>query len=228
MAEKHFVKIGAKNLQFAKLNDEGFVDGDVIALPGTTEVKIAIGSDTSSLTADDGPYMSLSSGINKITATINNYFLTPEVKRLLFGTNYALGMEMYGTDTVPNKVAMMYETQLISNENKPLYIGLLKGVFKFPDSQTKSMGNGAPDPNPDEIEGEFVMKDIGDTKKALINGFSSDPNFNIENFKKLVFPKSADEINTAWTAFKAEIDKQNKAVTKTVQSGTPTVSSDTH
>lgn len=213
MAEKRLVKIGAKNLQFAKLTDEGFVDGEVLSLPGTTEVKISISSDNATLSADDGPYMTLSSGINKVTTNINNYFLTPEAKRLLLGTTYALGMEMYGDTTMPNHVAMMYETQLLSNESHPLYMGLLNGTFKFPDSQTKSKGNGAPDPNTDEIEGEFVMQQIGDHKFAEINGFTSDPNFDMTTFRNLIFPKDKSTLDTAWQKVKAEIDKQKKVTT---------------
>lgn len=213
MAEKRLVKIGAKNLQFAKLTDEGFVDGEVLSLPGTTEVKISISSDNATLSADDGPYMALSSGINKVTTNINNYFLTPEAKRLLLGTTYVLGMEMYGDTTMPNHVAMMYETQLLSNESHPLYMGLLNGTFKFPDSQTKSKGNGAPDPNTDEIEGEFVMQQIGDHKFAEINGFTSDPNFDMTTFRNLIFPKDKSTLDTAWQKVKAEIDKQKKVTT---------------
>ena len=192
-----FVKIGAKNLRFAKLNDLGFVDGDVVSLPGTTQVKVAITSNNATLSADDGPYMSLSSGIEKVTMTISNYFLTPEIKQLILGTTYKKGMEIFDDKTLPNHVAVMYETQLISNAKNPLYVGLLNGTFKFPDSTTKSLGNGAPDPSAEELEGEFVQQERGNRKITEINGFTSDSDFDLATYEKLVFPKSSEDLTSA-------------------------------
>lgn len=197
MAEQRFVKIGAKNLRFAKLDDNGLVVGDVLSLPGTTQVKIAITSNNATISADDGPYMTLSSGIEKVTMTISNYFLTPEVKKLVLGTKYVNGMEVYSDTTVPNHVAVMYETQLRSNTSHPLEMGLLNGTFKFPDSTTKTLGSGAPDPSAEELEGEFVLQPRGNMKTVMINGFTSDPNFNEQDFQTLVFPKDQSSLDTA-------------------------------
>lgn len=84
-------KIGVENLEFAQLDDAGFVVGETVKLPGTTQIKTSISSENATLSADNGPYLSLSSGIEKVTETINNYFITPEVKRLMLGVQYALG-----------------------------------------------------------------------------------------------------------------------------------------
>lgn len=197
MADKKFVKIGAKNLRFAQLDDEGFVKGDILHLPGTTEIDVSVTSDNATINADDGPYMTLSSGISKITAKVSNYFLTPEAKTMLLGTKYTKGMEFYGDDSLPNHVAMMFETQLQSNEAHPLYVGLLNGTFKFPDNKNKTKGSGAPDPAAEEIEGEFVMQERGNGKTAEVNGFTSDPDFNMETYEALVFPKDQTSLDAA-------------------------------
>ena len=116
MADNKFVRIGTRGLKIAKLNDDGLVVGEPLSLPGTTEADITITSENSTINADDGPYMTLSSGISKVTLKLSNYFLTPEAKRMILGTKYAMGMEVYGDDAMPNHVAIMFESV-----NKLLY-----------------------------------------------------------------------------------------------------------
>ena len=228
MAE-NYVKIGAKDVKFAKLDDNGFIVGDPISLPGTTQVKISITSDNATISADDGPYMTLSSGIEKITLTISNYFLTPEVKSLILGTTYVNGMEIYGDDTMPNHVAVMYETQLMSNTKHPLYMGLLNGTFKFPESTTKTLGSGAPDPSAENLEGEFVLQERGNMKTAAINGFTSDKDFNKEDFDTLVFPKDQSSLATVLAKLQAAIEQaKNTAPAGGSTGSTPTTGSETN
>lgn len=197
MAEDKFVPIGTKNLQIAQLDDAGMVKGDVLHLPGTTEIDISVTSENATLNADDGPYMTLSSGISKVTVKISNYFLNPKAKSMLLGTEYVKGMEFYNNDSLPNHIAMMFETQLQSNEAHPLYMGLLNGTFKFPDLKNKTKGSGAPDPSPQEIEGEFIMQARGNKETVEINGFTSDPDFDMETYKALVFPKDQASLDAA-------------------------------
>lgn len=218
MAEKKYVRIGTKNLKFAQLDDDGLVVGEPLSLPGTTEVDITIESENATISADDGPYMTLSSGISKVTAKISNYFLTPEAKRMLLGTKYAMGMEVYANDTNPNHVAMMFETQLQSNEAHPLYMGLLNGTFKFPDSKNKTKGSGAPDPEADEIEGEFVLQERGSRKTAEVNGFTSDPEFDMDTFTAYVMPKTQDELDKAVSKYEEAL---NKVTTSTKSASQP-------
>ena len=106
-------------------------------------------------------------------------------------------MEFYGDDSLPNHVAMMFETQLQSNEAHPLYVGLLNGTFKFPDNKNKTKGSGAPDPSPEELEGEFVMQERGNSKIAEINGFTSDPDFDMATYESVVFPKDQTSLDAA-------------------------------
>ena len=219
--QSKYVKIGAKNLRIAKIDDNGLIVGEPVSLPGTTQVKIAITSDTATISADDGPYMTLSSGIEKVTMTISNYFLTPEAKKLILNTTYVNGMEFYGDTTIPNHVAVMYETQLMSNEKHPLYMGLLNGTFKFPDSTTKTLGSGAPDPSAEELEGEFVLQDRGTMRTAEINGFTSDPNFNKEDFETLVFPTDQSKLDEAVSKVVAAMEQaENGGSSPTTPSGT--------
>lgn len=201
MADNKFVRIGTRGLKIAKLNDDGLVVGEPLSLPGTTEADITITSENATINADDGPYMTLSSGISKVTLKLSNYFLTPEAKQMILGTKYAMGMEVYGDDAMPNHVAIMFETQLQSNESHPLYMGLLNGTFKFPESKNKTKGSGAPDPSPDEIEGEFVLQERGDRKVAVVNGFRSDPKFDMDTFTNYVMPKDQTTLDAAIKKF---------------------------
>lgn len=191
------VRIGAKGFKIAQLNDKGLVVGDPLEIPGTTQADISISSENTTIAADDGAYMALSSGITKVTLKLSNYFLPPEAKKILFGTKFGAGMETYGSDTVPNHVAVIFQTQLKSNETHPLYIGLLNGVFKFPDSKNKTKGLGAPDPATEEIEGEFVMQQRGKTNTILVNGFSSKEDFDLTTFENYVMPKTDELLQAA-------------------------------
>lgn len=199
--DQKFVQIGVKGLKIAKLDDNGLVVGEPLHVPGTTEADISITAENATLTADDGPYMTLSSGISKVTLKLSNYFLPPEAKQILLGTKYAMGMEVYGDDTLPNHVAVMFETQLQSNESHPLYVGLLNGTFKFPENKNKAKGSGAPDPSAEELEGEFVLQPRGERKTAEVNGFTSDPDFNLDTYTNYVMPKSQEDLDAAIKKF---------------------------
>lgn len=197
-------KIGVKNLEFAKLDDTGYVVGETVKLPGTTQIKTSISSETATISADDGPYMVLPSGIEKVTETINNYFITPELKQLMLGTTYAMGIEMYGESTFPNPVATLYSSKL-AKSGKNVWVACLEGRFKFPSGESKTLGSGAPDPQTEEVEGEFIMKQIADTKQIMLIGFESDPDFDLATFRSLVFPKNETELTTAWGKVKAKL-----------------------
>lgn len=211
--EGKFARIGTKNLTIALLNDQGLVVGEPLLLQGTTEADISINAENATLSADDGAYLTLSSGIQKVTLKLSNYLLTPKAKQMLLGTKYAMGMEVFGSDTNPNHVAVMFETQLVSNESHPLYMGLLNGTFKFPESKNKTKGTGAPDPSPDEIEGEFVLQTRGSHKVAQINGYSSDPDFDLTTFRNLVMPKTQEDLDAAIQAYETALNKVTTPVT---------------
>lgn len=198
-------KIGVENLEFAQLNDAGFVVGETVKLPGTTQIKTSISSENATLSADNGPYLSLSSGIEKVTETINNYFITPEVKRLMLGVQYALGTEIYGEKTLPNPVASLYSSKL-AKSGKNVWVACLEGRFKFPSGESKTLGSGAPDPATEEVEGEFIMKPVGDTKQIMLIGYESDPDFDLATFRSLVFPKNDSELTAAWAKVKAKLN----------------------
>lgn len=198
-------KIGVENLEFAQLDDAGFVVGETVKLPGTTQIKTSISSENATLSADNGPYLSLSSGIEKVTETINNYFITPEVKRLMLGVQYALGTEIYGEKTLPNPVASLYSSKL-AKSGKNVWVACLEGLFKFPSGESKTLGSGAPDPATEEVEGEFIMKPVGDTKQIMLIGYESDPDFDLATFRSLVFPKNDSELTAAWAKVKAKLN----------------------
>ena len=147
----------------------------------------------------------MSSGIEKVTETINNYFITPEVKRLMLGVQYALGTEIYGEKTLPNPVASLYSSKL-AKSGKNVWVACLEGRFKFPSGESKTLGSGAPDPATEEVEGEFIMKPVGDTKQIMLIGYESDPDFDLATFRSLVFPKNDSELTAAWAKVKAKLN----------------------
>ncbi|MCW1063446.1 phage tail protein, partial [Streptococcus anginosus] len=66
--------------------------------------------------------------------------------------------------------------------------------------------SGAPDPATEEVEGEFIMKPVGDTKQIMLIGYESDPDFDLATFRSLVFPKNDSELTAAWAKVKAKLN----------------------
>lgn len=183
-------KIGISDLQFAVLKDD-IVSGEVIKLPGTTEAKLELTMDIATLPADNVPYLTISSGISEAKLTLNNYDVTSEVKKALYGIDVVNGIEIYDKKLLPNDVAVMYKTAL--DDGKEIYVAMLKGKFTLPGMGSKTTGNGAPDPETDEIEGSFVARKVSDRDVILLIGRSDVAGFNFEEFKKVVFPATAED-----------------------------------
>lgn len=183
-------KIGISDLQFAVLKDD-IVSGEVIKLPGTTEAKLELTMDIATLPADNVPYLTISSGISEAKLTLNNYDVNSEVKKALYGIDVVNGIEIYDKKLLPNDVAIMYKTAL--DDGKEIYVAMLKGKFTLPGMNSKTTGDGSPDPETDEIEGSFVARKVSDRDVILLIGRSDVAGFKFEEFKKVVFPATAEE-----------------------------------
>lgn len=183
-------KIGISDLQFAVLKDD-IVSGEVIKLPGTTEASLELTMDIATLPADNVPYLTVSSGISEAKLTLNNYDVNSEVKKALYGIDVINGIEIYDKKLLPNDVAVMYKTAL--DDGKEIYVAMLKGKFTLPGMNSKTTGDGAPDPNTDEIEGSFAARKVSDRDVILLIGRSDVAGFDFDAFKKVVFPATTEE-----------------------------------
>lgn len=192
MADKHLGKYGVSELTFAKIKDD-LIDGEKTVVPGTTEIQQEITIENSTLPADDGPYLAVSSGISEAKLTINNYDINSEAKSILYDVKAVKGIEIYGKNLIPNDVAVSYKTKTTTGEN--VYVGMLKGKFTLPGLHSQTAGDGAPEPETDEIEGTFVSRALGTNGDTVyLIGRGDDPDFDLETFMKLVFPKTEEDL----------------------------------
>lgn len=156
-------------------------------LPGLTSAKLELTNELKTLSADDGPYVVVSGGITEAKLTIETYDLTSDARKDFFGITVQNGVEKYNKDLTPNDVAIMFRTKM--DDGKYVWVGLLKGKFNLPGLEASTI-DGAPDPKADSIEGSFVARG-GEEGTVLLIGREDAENFQLTEFKKLVFPTAA-------------------------------------
>ena len=153
-------------------------------LPGLTSAKLELTNELKTLSADDGPYVVVSGGITEAKLTIETYDLTSEARKDFFGITVDKGVEKYNKDLTPNDVAIMFRTKM--DDGKYVWVGLLKGKFNLPGFEASTI-DGAPDPKADSTEGSFVARG-GEEGTVLLIGREDAQEFQLAEFKKLVFP----------------------------------------
>ena len=153
-------------------------------LPGLTSAKLELTNELKTLSADDGPYVVISGGITEAKLTIETYDLTSEARKDFFGITVQNGVEKYNKDLTPNDVAILFRTKM--DDGKYVWVGLLKGKFNLPRFEASTI-DGAPDPKADSIEGSFVARG-GEEGTVLLIGREDAENFQLQEFKKMVFP----------------------------------------
>lgn len=188
--DKKIGKYGVSELTFAKIKDN-IIEGEKTVVPGTTEVQQEITIENSTLPADDGPYLAVSSGISEAKLTINNYDINSAAKAILYDVTATKGIEIYGKNLIPNDVAVSYKTKTTAGEN--IYVGMLKGKFTLPGLHSQTAGDGAPKPETDQIEGTFVSRTVGGEDVVYLIGRGDDPEFDLETFMKMVFPTTVED-----------------------------------
>ena len=158
------VKFGLRGFEYGVLNSQNLVTGETKKIPGIKSAKLDITNELNTITADDGPYVVLSSGI-----TVEN------------------GVEKYSKKMTPNDIACLFRTT--GDDGKGIWVGLLKGKFSLPgmDLETK---DGSPDPKNDTVSGSFVARGDEDEGLVIVVGREDNPQFQETEFRKLVFPKS--------------------------------------
>ncbi len=180
-------KFGASNFEYGVLDDKEKI-ADTRKITGLKEVKLTLTNELKTLAADDGPYLILSGGITEAKETINLYDVDSIMKKDLYGVDLKDGVEVYTKNFTPNYVATLFRTK-ISN-GKHCWVGLTKGMFALPGISTKTQ-DGAPDPEADEIEGNFVPRGDADNGVILLIGREDNPDFDFEKFHKMVFGDTA-------------------------------------
>ena len=180
-------KFGASNFEYGVLDENDKIT-HTRKVSGLSEVKVELTNDLKTLAADDGPYLVLSGGINQAKETLNLYDVDSTMKHFLYGVDVSNGIEKYTKDFTPNYVATLFRTKL--SNGKHVWVGLLKGMFALPGISSKTQ-DGAPDPEADEIEGNFVPRGDADTGTIMLIGREDVDGFNFEDFHKQVFGDTA-------------------------------------
>lgn len=181
---KKVAKFGVSDFEYGKVDD-----GDLVKttrkIPGLQEVKLELTNELKTLAADNGPYLVLSGGITEAKQTINIYDIDSQMKQDLYGIEIKKGVEVYSKNMTPNYVATLFKMKM--SNGKFVWIGMLKGMFALPGLNSKTQ-DGAPDPEADEIEGNFIPR--GETETVVLVGRSDNDDFDLDTFRKAVFPTS--------------------------------------
>lgn len=186
---KKLLKFGASQFEYGVVTDEELVQ-TTRKVPGISTVKLDIKADMKTIAADDGPYLVLSGGITEATQAIGIYDVDSTMKKDFYGIRVVGGTEIYPKNLTPNDVATMFRTQLSNGQH--IYFGMLKGKFSLPSVDAKTV-DGAPDPEADSIEGSFVPRGDSDNGNILLIGREDNPDFDLEQFHKWVFPTTEEE-----------------------------------
>ena len=95
------VKFGLRGFEFGEVTDENKVP-TTMKLPGMKSAKIDITNELVTISADDGPYVVLSSGITGTQLDISVLDLPTEARKVLYGIEVKDGMEVYNHDHPSN------------------------------------------------------------------------------------------------------------------------------
>lgn len=179
------VKFGLRGFEFGEVTAENKVP-TTMKIPGIKSAKIDITNELITIAADDGPYVVLSSGITGTQLEVSVLDLPTEARKVLYGIEVKNGIEVYNKNLTPKDVACIFRT---STENgKAIWIGLLKGKFSLPGMEAETK-DGSPDPKPDTVTGNFVARGDNESGDVLVIGREDNPEFQLEKFKEMVFPK---------------------------------------
>ena len=184
-------KFGASNFYYGVVKDDLVADGPK-KMPGLTEAKMDLKNEMKAIAADDGPYVTLSGGISEATLDIKLLDIASDARKDFFGIEVKNGVELYNKNLKPNDIAIMFDTKM--DDGTTIHVAMLKGKFSLPAVDTKTV-DGTPDPNADETTGTFAPR--GDSEDGMMVAIGREDNtgFNLDSFKRFVFPKTADDYN---------------------------------
>ncbi len=184
-------KFGASNFYYGVVQNDLVADGPK-KMPGLTEAKMDLKNEMKSIAADDGPYVTLSGGISEATLDIKLLDIASDARKDFFGIEVKNGVELYNKNLKPNDIAIMFDTKM--DDGTTIHVAMLKGKFSLPAVDTKTV-DGTPDPNADETTGTFAPRGNSEDGMMVAIGREDNPGFNLDSFKRFVFPKTADDYN---------------------------------
>lgn len=178
------VKFGLRGFEYGKVDGSDKV-GTTKKLPGMKSAKLDITNEIETIMADDGPYVTISGGITDVQLEIQTLDLNSDARQDFYGIELEKGVEKYNKNLTPNDIACMFRTSM--EDGKAIWIGLLKGKFNVPglEADTKE---GTPDPKTDSVTGKFVARGDNEDGDVLLIGREDNPEFTLDEFKKMVFP----------------------------------------
>lgn len=188
-APKKLAKFGASGFEYGIVGDDELVVSSR-KMPGISEVKMDITTETKTLAADDAPYLILSAGITEAKETVSIYDIDSQMKQDLYNIKVVNGTEIYPKNLNPNYVSTLFRTKL--SNGKYVWVAALKGMFTMPSTDSKTV-DGTPDPEADSIEGSFIPRGDADTGNVILIGREDNDGFDFDTFHKWVFPSTEEE-----------------------------------
>ncbi|CAM3291505.1 major tail protein [Vagococcus fessus] len=184
MTEKT-VKVGVRQLEFAQLDENEKVQGDIVSLPGLISAKMSVTVNQEQFFADDGVYANLDSGVSELGLEINVADINSAIKAQLLGVNIEDGMEVYTADINIPSVAMTFRST--TNAGKAVWFGLAKGKFALP-SHDLNTKEGSASPQTDTISGAFEMRN---DRVMYVIAREDSEDFDLEKFRAKIYGTAA-------------------------------------
>jgi len=157
------MRLGVKSLYYAVMNDEDAETFDApVKVDGVSSINISANSGTSKFYADNKLHENIPY-ITDFEITLELAQLNPSTRAALLGNTLdASGVLTEKTTDKPPYVALGYK--ITKSNGSDVYVWLFKGKFRVPDESIETEGE-TPEPQSDEIIGEFSDLDDGRYKK---------------------------------------------------------------
>lgn len=186
---KKAAKFGVSAFEYGVLNEDTEMVATTRKISGIDGATVEITNSQTTIHADDAPYLIIPGGITESKQTLKLYDFDSQMKADFFGIDIKKGVEVFNKDLNPNYVSTLFRTKM--SNGKYMWFGFLKGKFKIPNVDLTTT-SGEPSVNADSSEGDFVARSLDDN--VLLVGREDNPDFDLETFRKAVFPKTEDDI----------------------------------
>lgn len=133
---------------------------------GTVEASISgLSAEAVKVYASNLAYYVAQRGTGSVELSLSVLDITEELSNALLGREANKdGIVLVGTDTEPPYAGVMMETQALNGE--PIFFALLKGKFRLDEQNLATNEDELQEPEPDELEGQFVADGNGNVYAA--------------------------------------------------------------
>lgn len=133
---------------------------------GTVEASISgLSAEAVKVYASNLAYYVAQRGTGSVELSLSVLDITEELSNALLGREANQdGIVLVGTDTEPPYAGVMMETQALNGE--PIFFALLKGKFRLDEQNLATNEDELQEPEPDELEGQFVADGNGNVYAA--------------------------------------------------------------